>query len=183
MGAAGLRRSGIGLARQEGEGPIVPAAKNGDPAPSEGAARLPPHAHVPGRTPRHAESVFAATRSSAVAGMSVEALAASEAFRDGLLFLERGFFWEAHEVLEAVWMALPPDRPERRFVQGLIQLANGWLKLRMDRPKATLRLSGLARDLVASADGGSIMGVDRSGILDAIDRMESDAISALKCRN
>lgn len=48
-------------------------------------------------------------------------------FRRGLDLFNRGHFFDAHEVLEDIWRALPRDRIARRrfrlHVQGLIQLA------------------------------------------------------------
>ncbi len=47
----------------------------------------------------------------------------SPAFRRGLELFNRREFFEAHEVLEDVWRAAPP--PEKKFLQGLIQVAVG----------------------------------------------------------
>jgi uncharacterized protein len=45
----------------------------------------------------------------------------SAAYREGLRLFEEHSFFEAHEVLEDVWRAAP--EPERKFLQGLIQVA------------------------------------------------------------
>ena len=111
----------------------------------EGGIPLPPHVYVPGRTARHPVDRFAALRDSVQPGMTSRALAATPAFRAGLLYLDRGYFWECHEVLEAVWMQTPEASAERDMVQALIQLANARLKLLMDRPRAALRLCGMVR--------------------------------------
>ena len=108
---------------------------------STGAAPdLPPHAYVPGQTPRHDASLFAALHGSVRPGMDAEALARTEAWRAGLHFLRAGYYWEAHEALEPVWMQTAPNSAARHLVQALIQAANAGLKLRMRRPRATLRL-------------------------------------------
>lgn len=107
---------------------------------------LPPHAYVPGRNARHDEAVFDAFHVSVREGMDTETLRQTLAWRAGWHFVRAGYFWEAHEVLEPVWMVLPPNSVERRFVQGVIQAANAALKLKMDRPKAALRLCGIAND-------------------------------------
>ena len=52
----------------------------------------------------------------------------------------RGFWWEAHEAWEAVWHLAGRGSPERAALQGLIQVANGHLKLHMGRRKAVARL-------------------------------------------
>ncbi len=105
----------------------------------------PDYAYVPGQTPRHPEGAFDAVRATAEA----EPLA-SEALRTGIDWIDAGYFWEAHEVLEPVWLALP-DGPARTGVQALIQLANAGLKARMDRPPAALRLCDIAARLIDEA--------------------------------
>src|SRR3981189_3275939 len=44
-------------------------------------------------------------------------------FSRGLDLFNRAHFFDAHEVLEDVWRALPRDRPLRRHLQGMVQLA------------------------------------------------------------
>ncbi|MEW9918348.1 DUF309 domain-containing protein [Marimonas sp. MJW-29] len=109
---------------------------------------MPPHAYVPGQTARHAEDWFDAIKASVTEKTPVDALADTSAFRAGLAYLEAGYFWECHEVLEAVWMRTPPGTEEREMVQALIQLANARLKLRMDRPKAAMRLCDMVEEHV-----------------------------------
>ena len=118
----------------------------------------PPHAYVPGRTERHPDGLFDAIRATAEPGLSEAALSATEAFRLGLDYLREGYGWEAHEVLEAVWMACPPNAPHRLFVQGLIQLANADVKQRMEQPAAAARLRVLARGLLTEAARGATAG-------------------------
>ncbi len=104
----------------------------------------PPHAHIPGKTPRHPEGRFDALCATALPDQTGRAVFASDAWRAGLQFFRSGYFWEAHEVWEAVWMALPDELDERRLVQGMIQLANAALKEKMERPRAVLRLCDIA---------------------------------------
>ena len=142
-------------------------------------APWPAHAYVPGRTERHPDGAFDALRRSAVPGTGAAALARSEAFAAGLRYLGGGYFWEAHEVLEPVWAALPDGTAERRFVQGLIQIANGRLKLRMGRPKAALRLARLARELVPTHGAGTLMTLDVAEVRHSIASLERIARGAL----
>ena len=44
-------------------------------------------------------------------------------FNQGLDLFNRAHFFDAHEVLEDVWRSLPRDRPSRRHLQGMVQLA------------------------------------------------------------
>lgn len=116
----------------------------------------PPHAFQPGRTPEHAGPEMAAIRATAVT-VPADRLTTTAAWTFGLDFLRDGYFWEAHEVLEAVWLALPPNAAERVLCQGLIQLANAGLKQVMQRDTAAARLRQIARDRIAE-------GVARGGL-------------------
>lgn len=121
---------------------------------------LPPHAYVPGQSPRHAEDWFDGIKNSVSPAMDADALARSRAFEVGMAYLDEGYFWECHEVLEAVWMALPEGSAERKTVQAIIQLANARLKLRMKRPRATLRLCDIADGhLEGLEDANPVLGV------------------------
>src|SRR3954468_16413871 len=66
------------------------------------------------------------------------------ALRYGLGLNDSGFFWESHEILEAVWAAAPQGGRERILLRACIQIANANLKLRMSRPHAASRLLGEA---------------------------------------
>lgn len=44
-------------------------------------------------------------------------------FNKGIDLFNRGHFFDAHEILEDVWRASPRDRPLRRHLQGMVQLA------------------------------------------------------------
>jgi Domain of unknown function (DUF309) len=66
------------------------------------------------------------------------------ALRYGLGLNDAGFFWESHEILEAVWAAAPQGGRERILLRACIQIANANLKLRMGRFHAASRLFGEA---------------------------------------
>jgi predicted metal-dependent hydrolase len=44
-------------------------------------------------------------------------------FNHGVDLFNRARFFDAHEALEDVWRSLPRDRPSRRHLQGMVQLA------------------------------------------------------------
>lgn len=104
---------------------------------------MPPHAYVPGQTARHPEDWFDGIKATVHHGIALGDLHRTQAFQAGLAYLEAGYFWECHEVLEAVWMQTPQDSAERDMVQALIQLANARLKAVMARPRAVLRLCNM----------------------------------------
>ena len=103
----------------------------------------PPHKYVPGQTARHPEDWFDPLKTDAAR------LERSTAMRAGLIYFDEGYYWECHEVLEAVWMACPDPSPERDMVQAIIQLANARLKLVMDKQNAASRLCDIVADLLA----------------------------------
>ena len=144
------------------------------------AARdVPKHAYVPGQTARHAEGRFAPVCATAQLGMSPAQLAQSEAFCTGLFYLQRGYFWEAHELFEPVWMALEEGSEERCLLQALIQLANAQLKLRMHRPKAASRLCIMVRGLLEKLTGVRVMGHDISQFMARLEVVEARVDSEL----
>jgi hypothetical protein len=84
------------------------------------------------------------------------------ALRYGIALNDAGYFWESHEVLQAVWAAAPQGGRERVLLRACIQIANANLKLRMQKPHAAARLLGEAlaqlqtlgvRKATASGDG------------------------------
>lgn len=110
----------------------------------------PGHAYVPGRNERHPEDLFDRFK----IGLSdVHHLALNEtlAWQMGCAFLREGFFWEAHEIFEAVWMACPPNTPEKLLVQAIIQRANAYLKREMGQDRATARLIQASEQLAREA--------------------------------
>lgn len=100
----------------------------------------PPHAYVPGTNARHPEDWFNGVKQSVTPDMPMDVLHLTSAWTAGLAYLKAGYFWECHEVLEAVWMQTRDGTAERDMVQALIQLANARLKLRMKRANAAWRL-------------------------------------------
>lgn len=66
------------------------------------------------------------------------------ALRYGLLLNDRGYFWEAREILEAVWAAAPQGGRERILLRACILVATGNLRLRMGKAGSAGRLFGEA---------------------------------------
>lgn len=104
---------------------------------------MPPHVYIPGKTARHPDTLFDVIKQSVTPGLPPDQLHHTQAWMAGMAYLEAGYFWECHEVLEAVWMQTREQSAERDMVQAVIQLANARLKLLMDRPKAAARLCGM----------------------------------------
>jgi uncharacterized protein len=75
------------------------------------------------------------------------------------------YFWEAHEVLEPMWMACLPDSKERHFLQGLLQLTTACIKLRMRQQNGAVRCVRETEKFIAEAHGLDV-GFDLSALLD-----------------
>lgn len=140
---------------------------------------LPPHAYVPGQNARHPEDWFDAIKANITDAIPTLNLHETDAFQTGLFYLHQGYFWECHEVLEAVWMRCPDPSPEREMTQALIQLANARLKLRMGKPRAVLRLCDMVEGHLSRCVGmGVVMGVEvaQVGEWSALTRAKSEVI-------
>jgi Domain of unknown function (DUF309) len=66
------------------------------------------------------------------------------ALRYAIALNDHGYFWEAQEILEAVWAAAPQGGRERILLRACIQIANANLRLRMLKPHAAARFFGEA---------------------------------------
>jgi len=139
----------------------------------QAALIYPEYAYLPGRTPRHPDGWFDAIRDTVQPGLSAPELAQTSAWQAGLAYLEQGFFWEAHEVLEPVWMALPQGSVERELVQALIQLANACLKREMGRPRAVLRLCAMVTRHLDQVGDAPVMGQAPSELRTAVRALEN----------
>jgi len=109
--------------------------------PSE-AARfpLPGWAYVPGISLQADHARLAPVKALVPTRFAGFVPAQHPALRYGLALNDAGFFWECHEILEAVWAAAPQGGRERILLRACIQVANGNLKLKMQRAHAAVRL-------------------------------------------
>jgi hypothetical protein len=110
---------------------------------------LPPHAYIPGQTQRHQEAQFDEIISSIPSVIYFETLQTLSAFHTALNYMQHGFHWEAHEILEAIWMNTAQNSIERLFTQCIIHLANANLKHIMKRETATQKIMTQANALSA----------------------------------
>lgn len=105
---------------------------------------MPEHAHIPGVTASAEHQLLAPIVDQADPVTSTATAYANVAWRYGLRLYNSGFYWEAHEVLERVWMNAQQNTREQQLVQGVIHLANAGLKQAMGRDPAVQRLLSLA---------------------------------------
>lgn len=138
-----------------------------------GRLPLPEVAHLPGINARPAGGPVE-TVAKAAGGDDANDAAAEIAWHYGLRLLGAGFDWEAHEVLEPVWMRQQQNSAERELVQGLIQLANAALKVRMGRAGAAGRLARIAAAHIGEArvrGGAQVVGLSPDALVDVADRL------------
>jgi len=86
-----------------------------------------------------------------------------------------GYYFESHETLEDLWLITP--WPERRFLQGVIQLAAAFVHVARGEYPGTVRLlDASAKKLREFAP--SFLGVDVASLLESIGRSR-DGLTAL----
>ena len=130
------------MTRKPGDGRTTPAPAS--PPLSSAGFLLPGWAFVPGETLQADRERLAPVKALVPARFDGAVPPRHPALRYGLALNNAGFFWECHDVLEAVWAAAPQGGRERILLRACIQVANGNLKLRMARPPAAARLFGEA---------------------------------------
>jgi len=124
---------------------------------------LPSYRHLPGQNPRP-DADFLDTIIEQASALTTDKTASTNvAWLYGLRLIDEGYYWEAHEVLEAVWNNAAPNSRERHLVQAVIQIANARLKTSLQQSKAANRLTILARESIERAFGqkpATVMGLD-----------------------
>lgn len=144
---------------------------------------MPPHAYVPGFSPRHPANLFDDLKASVRPGIPVSQLHKTKAFVAGRLYFAGGFYWECHEVLEVVWRQTNDPSPERDLVLALIQLANARLKVAMIQPRAALRLCDMVEAHLARCPSDrAVLGVAISEMLGLVSEARVIAKNAIRAR-
>ena len=147
--------------------------EEGDMLP--GGVPRPLQAYVPGSSPRHPEGWFDGLKASVTDTVPLEQLHKTAAWKAGRAYFDAGYFWECHEVLEAVWLRTPERSPERDMTQALIQLANARLKLRMKKPKAAWRLCDMVGAHLSRCPAGiPVLGLMADDMRLWVDRTRAD---------
>jgi hypothetical protein len=106
---------------------------------------MPDVAHIPGINPRPNLTFLESISAYAHPKTEEKNWKTNIPWLYGIQLFNGAYYWEAHEVWETVWMNAPPNSHEKQFVQGIIHLANGLLKIKMKRPKAATKLFVRAR--------------------------------------
>ena len=120
---------------------------------------LPAHAHIPttGSSPDLAPLEMA--RQLAPRVTQAADWKQNKTYLYGHDLMRAGYYWEAHEVWETVWLATGANSPERLLLRMLIQNTNAQLKRKMGRTAAAdkldVQIAELRSDL-SSRLGGEV---------------------------
>lgn len=114
--------------------------------PGAGHLPLPRWAYVPGASEKTAADYETLGRITALVPPRFGGYvpARHPALRYGIMLNDHGYFWEAQEILEAVWAAAPQGGRERTLLRACILIATANLRLRMQKPHVAARLLGEA---------------------------------------
>ena len=123
---------------------------------SPDAIPLPTYKHLPGKNARPEDGLLESIAHNANDPTLDATHQTNTAWQYGIRLFNNGFYWETHEVLEAVWNNAAPNSREKHLVQGVIQIANAQLKASLNQEKAAARLQKLAAECITRAypDGG-----------------------------
>jgi len=145
---------------------IVPPDESKLPGRYAPELDLPPYRYVPGFSPHptaHPEGHSYGRPEVDTVHLPPERWFEDEAYRAGVDLFNRGYYWEAHEMWEAVWHGCDKSRTQGLFVQGLIQISAALLRWHMGTERGTRKLYEDGREklelaLQESPDG--FMGID-----------------------
>lgn len=148
----------------------------------------PPYAFVPGRWPhprRHPDGHSYRQPAPPVVRLSEQRWGDNAAYLRGIDLFNGGYYWEAHEAWELLWLAEREARSvavaERAIVpllQGLIRLAAAGVKLRQGSVQSVARHAASARQLFLAARvsaGPRLCGLDLGALERFAEHLESDA--------
>lgn len=87
----------------------------------------------------------------------------------GLALFDRGYYWEAHEILESLWIAAGRVGATAELLRGLIQLAAAGVKVRQGKGEGAVALAARAKGHFSQARASwptsSIAGLELDALL------------------
>lgn len=143
---------------------------------------LPPYTYVPGQAPHPVTDP--AGHSYRVAHAPAQAMTwtnawANEDFARGLALFNAGYYWEAHEAFEGLWIANGRAGVLADGVKGLIKLSAMGVKLRERNADGVrrhgLRAIELLSQFVARAPSPACWGIDLAGAVSAVETVVANA--------
>lgn len=159
---------------------------------------LPPYSYVPGYLPHPVSDPLGhsfrlhATSSREVQQGPVAVPGLVSGWREcadylfGIDLFNHGFYWEAHETWEQVWISCGRSGREADFLKGLIKLHAAGVKFREGRPSGVQRHASRAIELFRLASGNRIDeftahlgGLDLTALCDAAKNISTNADSVV----
>jgi hypothetical protein len=111
---------------------------------------LPPYSFVPGRFPHPVSDPAGhsfGVRPPPAAPVDPAEWATNRTYLRGIDLFNAGYYWEAHEVWEALWQAHGRRGRPADFLKGLIKLAAAGVKVREGRPRGAAHHARAGADL------------------------------------
>ena len=111
--------------------------------------RFPPYTYVPGHWPHPSRDPAGHSfgrEAEAVLPLDAEAWQHNETWLEGIELFDRGYYWEAHEAWEALWVAAGRTGAVADLLNGLIKLAAAGVKIRQGLGPQAARLGALASE-------------------------------------
>lgn len=128
---------------------------------------FPPYAFIPGQHPhptRHPEGHSYGHEEAEVDYLTPSEWRQSSDYLFGVDLYNHGFYWEAHEAWEGLWLAAraQADDEQALFLQGLIQLAAASLKIPMNQPSGFVKLANFGTEKLKTVakNHSQYMGLD-----------------------
>lgn len=119
---------------------------------------LPPYSYVPRRAPHPVSNPLGhmyGQEKPRPAPLDPDRWFESEEYRYGVDLFNHGFYWEAHEAWESLWVAAGRRGPTSLWLKALIKYAAAMVKVRAGNPIGALRHIVRAEDLLAELDAAT----------------------------
>ncbi|MFK7820497.1 MAG: DUF309 domain-containing protein [Planctomycetaceae bacterium] len=113
---------------------------------------FPPYTYVPGHAPHPISHPDGHMRDTTLP----ETWSNADYFEWGRRLFNNGFYWEAHEAWEHLWLELGRTTPEAMLVKGLIKLAASGVKCREGNAVGAIRHATRAAELLQSDPGSAL---------------------------
>jgi len=140
---------------------------------------FPAYRYVPGKTPHPTRAPDGHSVGHELAPIAIDEQTwrGCDDYLHAIDLLNHAYYWEAHEVLEAIWLGSGRDSPIGVFTQGLIQAAAALLKDSMGESGPATRLASAAAEKLGA--GPAIMlGVDTRALVGALQATVAHAADA-----
>ncbi len=139
---------------------------------------FPAYAYIPGRTPHPTRDPDGHSYGAVLESSEPPDPQEWRACRDylyGIDLFNHGFYWEAHEAWEGLWVACGRRGPTATYLQALINLAAAGFKARWGNPRGMRANAGTALRLFKpvvsqlGSTGSRYMGLDVRALVDFAD--------------